>query len=144
MANGAPEYLGDAINSLQVHWQVSTDLEGNLYFGGQDPGGKTMGDIFVSQPDGGRFSKPEKLGPAISSADHEHSPTVAPDGSNIIFSRASQQRGPAGPFHQLQDQGRPLGGRDLPERGHRLPDGLSMHVPDARRQISLLYILGFR
>ena len=95
---GEPEYLGDAINSLQVHWQVSTDLEGNLYFGGQDPEGKMMGDIFVSQPDGGRFSKPEKLGPAISSADHEHSPTVAPDGSYIIFSRASQQRVQLGLF----------------------------------------------
>jgi Tol biopolymer transport system component len=57
-----------------------------------------MGDIFVSQPDGGRFSKPEKLGPAISSADHEHSPTVAPDGSYIIFSRASQQRVQLGLF----------------------------------------------
>ncbi|MCK7476356.1 MAG: hypothetical protein M0C28_01280 [Candidatus Moduliflexus flocculans] len=73
-------------------------LEGNLYFGGQDPEGKTMGDIFVSRPDGGRFSKPEKLGPAISSADHEHSPTVAPDGSYIIFSRASQQRVQLGLF----------------------------------------------
>lgn len=95
---GEPEYLGDAINALQVHWQVSTDLAGNLYFGGQDPEGKTMGDIFVARPEGGRYSKPEKLGPAVSSADHEHSPTIAPDGSYIIFSRASQQRVQLGLF----------------------------------------------
>lgn len=89
---GEPVYQGDAVNSLSVHWQVSTDLDGNLYFGGQDPEGKTMGDIFVSRPDNGRFSKAEKLDPAVSSADHEHSPFIAPDGSYIVFSRASQRR----------------------------------------------------
>ena len=95
---GEPVYQGDAVNSLQVHWQVSTDLEGNLYFGGQDPEGKTMGDIFVSRPANGRFLKAEKIEPAVSSPEHEHSPTIAPDGSYIIFSRASQQRVQLGLF----------------------------------------------
>lgn len=95
---GEPRYLGDEINALSLHWQVSTDRQGNLYFGGQDPEGKSMGDIFVSRFDRGRFLKPEKLGPAVSSAEHEHSPTVAPDGSYIIFSRASQQRVQLGLF----------------------------------------------
>jgi ankyrin repeat protein len=101
---GEPEYLGDAINSLSVHWQVSTDLKGNLYFGGQDPEGKAMGDIFVSRLDNGRFLKPEKLDPAVSSADHEHSPTIAPDGSYIIFSRASQQRVQMGLFISFRNK----------------------------------------
>jgi ankyrin repeat protein len=95
---GEPEYLGDGINSLSVHWQVSTNLKGDLYFGGQDPEGKTLGDIFVSRFDNGRFLKPEKLDPTVSSPDHEHSPFVAPDGSYIIFSRASQQRTQLGIF----------------------------------------------
>jgi ankyrin repeat protein len=89
---GEPEYLGEGINALSAHWQVSTDLNGDLYFGGQDPDGRTMGDIFVSRFDNGRFREPEKLDPTVSSAVHEHSPFIAPDGSYIIFSRASQQR----------------------------------------------------
>ena len=95
---GEPRYLGDEINSLSLHWQVSTDRDGNLYFGGQDPEGKTMGDIFISRAENGRFLKPEKLGPTVSSADHEHSPTIGPDGSYIIFSRASQRRVQLGLF----------------------------------------------
>ena len=101
---GEPEYLGDGINSLSVHWQVSTNLHGDLYFGGQDPEGKTMGDIFVSRFDDGRFLKPEKLGPTVSSADHEHSPFIAPDGSYIIFSRASQQRVQLGIFISFRNR----------------------------------------
>ena len=95
---GEPKYLGDEVNSLSVHWQVSTDLEGNLYFGGQDPDGKTMRDIFVSRPNAGTYLKPEKLDPTVSSAGLEHSPFIAPDGSYLIFSRASQQRTQLGIF----------------------------------------------
>jgi ankyrin repeat protein len=89
---GEPKRLGDEINSLSVHWQVSTDLKGNLYFGGQDPDGKTMGDIFVSRYEKGKYQKPEKLDFTVSSDNLEHSPYIAPDDSYIIFSRASQQR----------------------------------------------------
>jgi hypothetical protein len=81
-----------------VHWQVSTDFKGDLYFGGQDPEGRTMSDIFVSRYENGGYLKPEKLGPAISSNDLEHSPCISPDGSYIIFSRASQQRTQLGIF----------------------------------------------
>jgi ankyrin repeat protein len=95
---GVPKYLGDEINSLSVHWQVSTDLKGNLYFGGQDPDGKSMGDIFVSRHENGKYLSPEKLDFTVSSDDLEHSPFIAPDGSYIIFSRASQQRTQLGIF----------------------------------------------
>jgi ankyrin repeat protein len=95
---GAPKYLGDEINSLSVHWQVSTDLTGNLYFSGQDPDGKNMRDIFVSRYKNGKYLKPEKLDFSVSSENLEHSPFVAPDGSYLIFSRASQQRSQLGIF----------------------------------------------
>lgn len=95
---GEPKYLGDEINSLSVHWQVSTDLKGNLYFGGQDPDGKNMGDIFVSRFENGKYLRPEKLDFTVSSENLEHSPFIAPDGSYIIFSRASQQRSQLGIF----------------------------------------------
>lgn len=95
---GEPTYLGDEINSLSAHWQVSTDLKGNLYFGGQDPDGTTMRDIFVSRYKNGKYLKPEKLDSTVSSADLEHSPFIAPDGSYLIFSRASQQRTQLGIF----------------------------------------------
>jgi ankyrin repeat protein len=95
---GEPRPLGDGINALSVHWQVSTDRKGNLYFGGQDPAGKTMSDIFVSRYAKGTYLKPEKLDPAVSSDDFEHSPFISPDGSYLIFSRASQQRVQLGLF----------------------------------------------
>jgi ankyrin repeat protein len=95
---GEPKYLGEEINSLSVHWQVSTDLRGNLYFGGQGSDAKTMRDIFVSRYENGKYLKPEKLDFTVSSDDLEHSPFIAPDGSYIIFSRASQQRTQLGIF----------------------------------------------
>ena len=95
---GEPKPVGDEVNALSVHWQVSTDLEGNLYFSGQDPDGKTMRDIFVSRLDKGRYQKPVKLDPAVSSDELEHSPLIAPDGSYLIFSRASRQRAQLGIF----------------------------------------------
>lgn len=95
---GEPKPVSDEVNALSVHWQVSTDLEGNLYFGGQDPDGKTMRDIFVSRLDKGRYQKPVKLDPAVSSDELEHSPLIAPDGSYLIFSRASRQRAQLGIF----------------------------------------------
>jgi len=95
---GEPKPLGDEINALAVHWQVSTDRAGNLYFGGRDPEGKTMRDIFISRYEKGRYLKPEKLDISVSSENLEHSPFIAPDGSYIIFSRASQQRVQMGLF----------------------------------------------
>jgi len=95
---GEPKYLGDEINALSPHWQVSTDLKGDFYFGGQDPDGRTMGDIFFSRYENGRYIKPEKLDFTVSSDDLEHSPFIAPDGSYIIFSRASKQRAQLGIF----------------------------------------------
>ena len=95
---GEPKYLGDEINSLSVHWQVSTDRRGNLYFGGQDPDGKNMRDIFVSRFENGKYLRPEKLDFTVSSENLEHSPFIAPDGSYIVFSRASQQRAQLGIF----------------------------------------------
>jgi ankyrin repeat protein len=102
---GAPKYLGDEINSLSVHWQVSTDLTGNLYFSGQDPDGKNMRDIFVSRYENGKYLKPEKLDFTVSSENLEHSPFVAPDGSYLIFSRASQQRSQLGIFISFKTKG---------------------------------------
>lgn len=95
---GEPRPLGDDINALSVHWQVSADRKGNLYFGGQDPEGRTMSDIFVSRSEKGKYQKPERLDPTVSSDDFEHSPFIAPDGSYLIFSRASQQRVQLGLF----------------------------------------------
>ena len=101
---GEPRPLGDDVNALSVHWQVSTDRKGNLYFGGQDPAGKTMSDIFVVRPTKGKYLKPEKLDPTVSSDDLEHSPFIAPDGSYLIFSRASQQRRQLGIFISFKNK----------------------------------------
>jgi len=95
---GEPKCLGDEINSLSPHWQVSTDLKGNLYFGGQDSKDGNMRGVYISRYKNGRYQKPERLVLAASPDYLEHSPFVAPDGSYIIFSRASQQMAQLGIF----------------------------------------------
>jgi len=81
--------LLEVVNSISVHWQVSTDLKGNLYFGGQDPEGKRFSEIYCSKYENGKYLKPEKLSNSVNSEDREFSPYISPAEEYIIFSRAS-------------------------------------------------------
>jgi Tol biopolymer transport system component len=83
----APLPLGREINDEHLHWQVSVDIEGNLYFGSERPGSKGRDDVFVAEFTDGVFRKPVSLGPEINSEAHEGSPYIAPDGSYLIFAR---------------------------------------------------------
>ncbi len=85
-----PKPLPPLVNSLDgIHWMLSVDLHGNLYFGTWQPqeNGKTTGDIYCSRFEHGQYTKPEKLGPEINISGYNYSPFIAPDGSYLFFSR---------------------------------------------------------
>jgi WD40 repeat protein len=82
---GDPQPLNDDINSYDLHWQVSVDNQGNLYFGARQGG---CHDIFFSRYSNGQYGKAERLGDTVNTTDFcEESPYIALDGSYLIFSR---------------------------------------------------------
>ena len=94
----------DAVNALELHWQVSTDTLGNLYFGAGDTDGRNFGEIYVSKCVAGAHQPPRKLGPSVNSIHREHSPYISPAGDILIFSRASQQGIQMGLFISFLDK----------------------------------------
>jgi Tol biopolymer transport system component len=84
---GAPIPLGPEINDEHLHWQVSVDAKGNLYFGSERAGSKGRDDIFLAEFVNGAYRRPVSLGPEINSEVHEDNPFIAPDGSYLIFCR---------------------------------------------------------
>jgi ankyrin repeat protein len=82
-----PKPLPPVVNSAPLHWQVSVDLRGNLYFGGRIEG-EVLGvqDIYCAKFENGQYAKPVNLGPAINGAGMRHSPFIAPDGSYLLYS----------------------------------------------------------
>ena len=76
-----PKKLPEIINSIEgMHWQLSADLKGNLYFG-------AGGHIYCSEYINGEYIKPEKLDSTINNKTGNFSPFIASDGSYLIFSR---------------------------------------------------------
>jgi len=94
-----PRVLPPVVNALEgIHWQLSVDEEGNLYFGTWIPpeegaGGGYTGDIYVSEVVGGRYTRPRKLGPEINAPGrHNRCPFIAPDGRYLLFNRGTATR----------------------------------------------------
>jgi ankyrin repeat protein len=87
-----PRPLSPIINAMGLHWQVSVDRRGNLYFSGNGKGpGYGALDIYWSRFENGAYSPPENLGPVINGPGFNHSPFIAPDGSYLIYSRCDLQ-----------------------------------------------------
>ncbi len=82
-----PRPLDPLVNAFNMHWAFSLDRQGNLYFGGQGPDSRGLGDIYLARSSGGKFEKPVNVGGPINSAAGENTPFVAPDGSYLLFSR---------------------------------------------------------
>jgi hypothetical protein len=91
MAEGwsEPRPVDPAVNDMEIHWQFSVDKDGNLYFGSSEAGGNGMSDVYRARYVEGRYRKPENLGPVINTAETEHNPFIAPDGSYLLFNRGS-------------------------------------------------------
>lgn len=86
----------DIVNSLALHWHLSVDEKGNLFFGSRDPQDKNFGEIFCSKFVDGKYTNPEALSSKINSVSSEGSPFISPGGDYMIFERASNQGIPMG------------------------------------------------
>ena len=77
-----PKKMPEAVNSVSyMHWQISSDLQGNLYFG-------AGGNIYCAGFKDGEYKAAEKLDITINNGKViNFSPCISPDGSYIIFSR---------------------------------------------------------
>jgi len=82
-----PRPLDPNVNSMNMHWEFSLDREGNVYFGGQAPDSRGMGDIYLARFRDGKYERPVNLGEPVNSAAGETTPFIAPDGSYLIYSR---------------------------------------------------------
>lgn len=82
-----PYPLATVINGSHLHWQVSVDRIGHLYFGSERRGTKGRDDIFFAEYSGGMFQSPISLGEHINSEEHESTPFISPDGDYLIFNR---------------------------------------------------------
>jgi hypothetical protein len=81
---GEPRPLGEEVNALDIHWQISVAANGNLYFASVETG---FEDIYVSKHIDNQYIKAELLGVPINSEQFETTPYIAPDESYIIFTR---------------------------------------------------------
>jgi hypothetical protein len=78
-----PKEMPEIINSMpRIHWQVSVDDRGNLYFGASAEAGSR---IYSSGYDGGAFRKPQII--ASLKEIEAFSPYVAPDGGYLIITK---------------------------------------------------------
>lgn len=76
-----PEELSETINSVPgIHWGVSVDNIGNIYFGAHQNGAC----IFSSEYKDGKYTEP-KIIESLRDV-RAHSPYIAPDGSYLIIS----------------------------------------------------------
>jgi len=84
---GIPFPLGSEINADHLHWQISVDRDGNLYFGSERSGSKGRDDVFIAEYINKVFKNPYSLSSEINSEDHEGTPYISPDGAYLIFCR---------------------------------------------------------
>ncbi|MFC2135412.1 TolB family protein [Bacteroidota bacterium] len=81
---GQPQMLGNEVNYLDVHWQVSVASNGTLYFAGSN--GANTGGIWFSEFIDGQYTQAQFMGDAINTGSYEGTPFIAPDESYLMFS----------------------------------------------------------
>jgi len=80
-----PVPVGEAVNSIGVHWQPSVDKDGHLYFSEFEK------NIYRSEYKNGEYQKPVNIAELFKNADLQgNSPYVSPDGDYLLFSAQSQ------------------------------------------------------
>jgi len=83
--------LPPIVNNMFQHWQISVDINGNLYFGHRVDVSSDK-DIYSSKYINGEFQKPEKLSGMINSELNDNNPYISPNGDYLIFSRSKDGR----------------------------------------------------
>jgi len=82
------------LNEDHLHWQISADSAGNLYFGTERPGGQGSEDIFMVSPFEPKRSRGASAVPGkVNTGSHETTPYVSPGGCFLIFSRSQVDEG---------------------------------------------------
>jgi Tol biopolymer transport system component len=79
------ERLPAPVNTGQHDSYPSVATDGTLYFFSRRDGGLGYGDIYVSRPADGVYTRVENLGAPINSPFHEVDPFIAPDQSYLLF-----------------------------------------------------------
>ncbi len=80
----SPKSVGQAVNSMFRHWQVSVNRNYDVYFCAERKVDKP--GLYVSRHVDGRYQSPERLPDEINSGNSAF-PCIAPDDSYIIFAR---------------------------------------------------------
>lgn len=84
---GTPYPLGPEINGKHLHWQISVDKSGSIYFGSERSGTKGRDDIFYSNYANQSYGMPVSMEDPINTTAHESTPFVDPHGDYLIFYR---------------------------------------------------------
>lgn len=82
-----PSPVSNAVNDMELHWQISVSADETLYF-------TSSGDIYQSPFQDGAHQQPRNLGAVVNSTGRDELPWIAPDGSFLLF---SSNRGKANP-----------------------------------------------
>ena len=80
-----PVSVGEAVNSIGVHWQPSVDKDGHLYFSEFDK------NIYRSEYKNGEYLKPVNIAELFKNADLQgNAPFISPEGDYLLFSAQGQ------------------------------------------------------
>ena len=89
-----PQPLNEAVNSHDLHWQISVAMNGNLYFASFATG---IQDIYRAEFRSGSYQQPQRLDRQVSRDDAaEWSPCISPDEKFLLFTRAEMADGSMG------------------------------------------------
>ena len=89
----SPLPVDRVISDYALHWQVSVDNNGTLYFGSERTPNYGLDDIFCSENNNGHFDFPVNLGPPVNTSEHESMPFIDPEGRYLLFGRPAQVNG---------------------------------------------------
>lgn len=86
-----PAPFGGAINTQYWESQPTIGADNRtIIFASERPGGYGGKDLWITtRPIGGKWTKPENLGPGINTPGNEHTPFLHPDGQTLYFSSDS-------------------------------------------------------
>ena len=80
-----PVSVGEAVNSIGVHWQPSVDKDGHLYFSEFEK------NIYRSEYKNGDYLKPVNIAELFKNTDLQgNSPFISPEGDYLLFSAEGQ------------------------------------------------------
>jgi hypothetical protein len=85
---GEPQNLGPPVNTDADEIDFSLAADGTLYFNREDAG--VPGGLLAAEWLGAGFAEPRALASPLNGAYLEFAPTIAPDGSYLVFTSAGR------------------------------------------------------